>query len=161
MSSGPETKQAEIQGLSEETIKQIAEKIRDVFRFRVEDTAAHNRRSNAEVEASRVAPEGYLFRLVAKEVGALTLLHSSPKDSPWREDLEPGRAVYAPKIDANQNDGYTTSTVTSWINGPLGIDLPDYVVGRTRARINNGDFELGLVSIEELNAEHANRITLR
>lgn len=124
-----------------------AAKIKGVFAERAAFKEALARKNRAEWEARCVAPEGFLLRLIVTKNGALTRIHDGHKPDPWYEDLREGRIVYAPQIACDCKDGYTTSTFTSWINGPVG-----YVFGMdgySSVRINDDNFELDLISLEE------------
>lgn len=133
---------------AEAQAEQDYENLQAVFIARAIYRQALERKNQAEHKAGCVAPpEGYLFKITARSEGSLTRVHDGHKPNPWYQDLEEGQIVYAPRIDSTRRDGYTTSTFTSWLNGPLGqafsLDRHEPVI------INSGDFDLGLISLEE------------
>lgn len=131
----------------EAQVEQDDEKMRAAFAARAVYRQALETKNHAEHKATLVAPEGFLYKITAKSDGSLTIVHDGHKPNPWYQQLVAGRIVYAPRIDSARRDGYTTSTFTSWLNGPIGqafsLDRHEPV------RIENADFELGLISLEE------------
>lgn len=152
---------AEKRGLEGKTPEVFARdasaKILGVFAVRKEFREVNARLHKTEEQATSSAPDGYVFRILALSDGALTSVHDGHKPNPWYEERKRGDVVYAPTIDCHRQDGFTWSTYTSWLNGPLDFELPSYVVPRTPTSINNEDVKIDLVSVEELNAAHSRR----
>jgi len=141
----------------EEFARDASGKILGVFAVRREFREVKARFYETEEEATSHAPDGYVFRIIALTDDALTNVHDGHKPKPWYEERKRGDVVYAPTIDCHARDGFTWSTHTSWLNGPLDHVLPSYVVSRTPTIINNEEVQIDLVSIEELNAAHTTR----
>lgn len=133
-----------------ERVREKEDRIKAVFAARAVYRAVRESKRRTEAEAGGAAPEGYLFKIIAKKKGALTRIHDGHKPNPWYEKLPAGTVIYAPRIDCNVQDGYTTSTSTSWINGPIGRAFS--LDGHSPVRINNDEFELGLISLDEYEA---------
>ena len=142
---------------TEEFSRAVSEKILGVFAVRREFREVNARRHKTEEEATSRAPKGFVFRVVALSDGALTSIHDGHKPKPWYEERKRGDIVYAPVIDCHRKDGFTWSTYTSWLNGPLEFEPPSYVASRTPTSINNEDVQIDLVRVEELVAAHTRR----
>lgn len=132
---------------AEAQAEQYRDNLQAVFAARALYREALKNKNLAESEAVCVAPEGYLFRITAKSNGSLTRIHNGHKPDPWYYDLKEDQVVYAPRIDSTRHDGHAIVTVTSWMNGPMGEAFR--LDGHEPVRINNGDFDLGLISVEE------------
>jgi len=141
----------------EEFSSEASYKILGVFAVRREFREVNARCHEAEEEATTQAPKGYVFRIVALNDGALTTVHDGHKPNPWYEERKRGDVAYAPTIDCHRKDGFSWSTYTSWLNGPLDFELPSYIVSRTPTSINNEEVKIDLVSVEYLVAAHARR----
>lgn len=131
--------------LTELQIDEEYEKLVKVFVLRALAQEAHYRQIEAEREAECIAPPGYLYKIRALSDGALTKRINLSHDT-WYKDLEANSLVYTPAITIQQ-DGFTTTTLTSWTNGPTGYVFR--LDGTDPISINNNQFEIGLISLEE------------